>query len=137
MRALTSQDKRNHRSTKPLNKTLPEFSENETIISPFLCTSALLVTAATVDVTQKLFNPDVEAELLGFMANVAFYFTGFVSPSKSMLRLFSVVGRILVIFADYLPDHSMHYEELAIQLVLLGIAMRDMQFRNYTNTDNP
>jgi hypothetical protein len=73
-------------------------------------------------------DPFLEAELFAGLAHVALDFTGFLSPSKSLIRLFSVVGRVFAISADYLPDHSIHTEELVIQVFLIGIAMKDLVY---------
>jgi hypothetical protein len=73
-------------------------------------------------------DPFLEAELFAGLAHVALDFTGFLSPSKSLIRLFSVVGRVFAISADYLPDHSIHTEELVIQIFLIGIAMKDLVY---------
>lgn len=71
-------------------------------------------------------TPDIEAEALTTMAHMTLDFTGFFSPSKNILRLLAVVGRVFVISADYITDHSIHPEELVIQLFLMGIAVREM-----------
>ena len=72
-------------------------------------------------------NTDVEAELLTTMAHVTMDFGGFIiNPSKHLLRYFAVLGRIFVISADYISDHSIHPEELMIQLFLMIIAVREI-----------
>jgi hypothetical protein len=78
--------------------------------------------------SHSLMTPDVEAEVLTDMAHVMMDFSGFlITPSKSMLRCLSVVvGRILVLSADYLPDHTVHPEELFVQLFLLAVSLRDV-----------
>jgi hypothetical protein len=43
-----------------------------------------------------------------------------------LLKKSSVTGRVLVIFADYIPDHSIHPEEPAFQLFMLGLAIRNL-----------
>ena len=73
-----------------------------------------------------LLRPDVEAEVMVDMSHVILDFSTFFSTSKSLLRFFSVFGRILVIYADYLPDHNILPEELAIQLFLLGVSMNEI-----------
>jgi hypothetical protein len=73
-----------------------------------------------------LLPPDIEAEVLTDMSHVVMDFSVFFSPSKPLLRLFSIVGRMLVIYADYLPDHAILPEELVVQLFLLGVSMRDI-----------
>mmetsp|Transcript_9016 Transcript_9016/g.22354 ORF Transcript_9016/g.22354 Transcript_9016/m.22354 type:complete len:143 (+) Transcript_9016:214-642(+) len=72
-------------------------------------------------------SPDVEAEVLTTMAHVTMDFGGFVlNPSKTLLRCFIVLGRICAISADYVIDHSIHPEELMIQLVLMTIAIKEL-----------
>ena len=65
------------------------------------------------------------AELLQGMAHMALDFSGFVTPSRHIIRACAVVGRLCCLSADYLPDHSIHPEEFAIQVLLMGIALRD------------
>jgi hypothetical protein len=77
------------------------------------------------DAISTLLPPDIEAEVLTDMSHVL-DLSGIFSPSKSRLRLFSIVGRIFTIYADYLPDHTIHPEELAVQLFLLGVSMREI-----------
>jgi len=72
------------------------------------------------------YDPDIEAEVLVDVSHVIMDLPVFFRPSESLVRCFSVIGRILVIGADYLPDHTMHPEELAIQLFLLGISLKDV-----------
>ena len=76
--------------------------------------------------SSPLLRPDVEAEVMVDMSHVILDFSTFFSTSKSLLRFFSVFGRILVIYADYLPDHNILPEELAIQLFLLGVSMNEI-----------
>jgi hypothetical protein len=68
-----------------------------------------------LEVSGSPIDPSVEAELCTTMAHMALDFTGLMSPSKSIIRLFAVIGRLLAISADYLPDHSIHSEEFIIQ----------------------
>ena len=69
-------------------------------------------------------DPDVEAEVCSTIAHLALDFTCFLSPSRSIIRILSVMGRLFAISADYLPDHNIHPEELIIQVVLLSLALR-------------
>jgi hypothetical protein len=71
-------------------------------------------------------DPSIEAELCTTMAHVALDFTSLASPSRSLMRLFAVIGRVFAISADYLPDHSIHTEELMIQVFLLSLALREL-----------
>lgn len=77
-------------------------------------------------VAAGVFDPLIEAELCTTMAHVALDFTSLASPSRSVIRLFAVIGRVFAISADYLPDHSIHTEELMIQIFLLSWALREL-----------
>jgi hypothetical protein len=79
-----------------------------------------------LEVSGSPIDPSVEAELCTTMAHMALDFTGLMSPSKSIIRLFAVIGRLLAISADYLPDHSIHSEEFIIQGFLLALALREL-----------
>jgi hypothetical protein len=68
------------------------------------------------------------------MAHVTMDFSGLASPSKSLLRMFTVIGRIFVISADYILDNSIHPEELVIQLFLMSIAIKEMIVDTPTTT---
>lgn len=83
-------------------------------------------TALSDTLTAGVFDPLIEAELCTTMAHVALDFTSIVSPSRSIMRLFAVIGRVFAISADYLPDHSIHTEELMIQIFLLSLALREL-----------
>jgi hypothetical protein len=75
--------------------------------------------------TPKL-SAEVEAEVLNDMCHVVMDFSGFFGLSKPELQLCSVLGRILIIGAECLPDQNVHPEELVIQLVLLAINLNDV-----------
>ncbi len=82
--------------------------------------------APTTCVSTTMLNPDVEAEVLTNMCHVVMDFSGFFGLSKPSLQLCSVLGRILIIGAECLPDQNVHPEELVIQLVLLAINLNDV-----------
>jgi hypothetical protein len=82
----------------------------------------------TTCVSTTMLSPDVEVEVLTDMCHVVMDFSGFFGLSKPSLKLCSVLGRILIIGADYLPDHNVHPEELVIQLVLLAINLNEVLF---------
>jgi hypothetical protein len=78
------------------------------------------------EAARQVFKPDVEAEFLTDVSHIIMDFSGFFTLSKSLLKVYSVVGRILVLLADYLPDHTIHSEELLVQLFLLSVGVNDM-----------
>lgn len=74
-------------------------------------------------------DPSVEAESLTLLAHLTLDFSGFVmSPSRSLLRLFAVLGRVFSMCADYVVDHSIHTEELMIQLFLISVTLWELLF---------
>ena len=91
---------------------------------PSSITSALLLSMSTTFST--LLDPNVEAEILTDISHVVLDFTSLWNWSKPLLKKTSVIGRVLVIFADYIPDHSIHPEELVIQLLMLGVAIKNL-----------
>jgi len=71
-------------------------------------------------------NPEFESEFLEDMAHLALDFSGIFRPCQNTVRLFSLGGRLLALMADYLPDHSVHTEELLIQVFFMGMTMKEM-----------
>jgi hypothetical protein len=83
--------------------------------------------AGPPELSSVIANPSVEAESLTVLAHVALDFSGFVmSPSRSLLRLFTVIGRVFAISADYVADQTIHTEELIIQLFLISVAIKEL-----------
>ena len=81
------------------------------------------------------FSADMEAEVLTTMAHFTMDFSMFANPSKHLLRYFAVLGRVMVISADYIIDHSIHPEELMIQLFLISMAVKEIIFDNPVNSN--
>ena len=96
-----------------------------------------LSSTTTTAMNVATISADLEAEVLTTMAHVTMDFTGLASPSKSLLRMFTVIGRIMVISADYICDNSIHPEELVIQLFLMSVAIKDMIVDTPTDTVTP
>jgi hypothetical protein len=89
---------------------------------------ATSVSAATPDsaivtgVTSLLSSPLIEAEVLNDMAHLTLDLASFFGPARLAIRAAAVLGRMAVMGADYLPDHSMLPEELVFQFFMLGLA---------------
>ena len=85
-----------------------------------------------LEVFNPISTPVVEAEMLSGVSHATLDFPTLVfaataiTPSKQTLRLFAVIGRLSLIFADYIPDHSIRPEELGVQLLMVAITMKDM-----------
>lgn len=99
-------------------------------------------TRATPSTTSALaattMSTEVEAEVLTAMAHLTMDFTGLANmkPSKRLLRLLVVIGRMLVISADYVADHVIHPEELLIQLFLMSVTIKEMIVVSSSDEDN-
>ena len=94
-----------------------------TLVSPLLSYSfAIPPFAALATATPNLVDPIVEAELLTDMAHVALDCTTFFGPATTGIRLVAILGRLFAIGADYLPDHTIHIEEVIFQAFMLAIA---------------
>ncbi|OEU15677.1 hypothetical protein FRACYDRAFT_240370 [Fragilariopsis cylindrus CCMP1102] len=100
-------------------------------------TFSTTTTTTTTAMNVATISADLEAEVLTTMAHVTMDFTGLASPSKSLLRMFTVIGRIMVISADYICDNTIHPEELVIQLFLMSVAIKDMIVDTPTDTVTP
>ena len=76
-------------------------------------------------------DSEAQAEVIADMSHVTMDFSGFlvsIGSSTSALKTFNqvcaVAGRMLVLMADWLPDHSITPEQLAIQLFFLVVSLR-------------
>ena len=81
-------------------------------------------------------KPEVEAGFFSGMSHLALDFSGLLNPSRQLLRLCSVIGRVFVLCADYVPDHSIQPQEFGIQLLLLSLAMKDFVAMNNSNSNS-
>jgi hypothetical protein len=118
------------RRSTPFSMSLPkddDFVVAFSLKAPLLENSGLTFPSA---VTQSLlagssliaFDPRVAAEFYGDAAHLAMDFVGFVAPATVLVRLAAVVGRILTIASDYVPDHSMFPEEFLFQMCMLFLS---------------
>jgi hypothetical protein len=109
-----------------VSRTKRYFTTDFSVLESFSSLLDLQSSMASTTSSATMLSPDVEAEVLTAMSHMVMDFSGFFGPSKPLLRLCSVLGRILVIGADYLPDQNVQPGELAIQLVLLAINLNDV-----------
>jgi hypothetical protein len=102
-----------------LDVSIPQLAMNTILENPFMVLPTMVIADTTSSVS-------TEAEVFTGLAHVALDFSGIFSPSKSLIRLFAIVGRVFALSADYLPDHAIHPEELMIQLFFMCVAMREL-----------
>ncbi|GKY94528.1 hypothetical protein MPSEU_000418500 [Mayamaea pseudoterrestris] len=97
-------------------------------VAPFVAASAtialpIMATAAAQALLHgSSHNPAVEAEVLTDLAHVTLDVATLFGPSKLGIRLSSIIGRLFVIAADYVPDHTIVAEEMIFQSIMLGLA---------------
>jgi hypothetical protein len=99
------------------------------LLLPTIMNSFLLSSMSAICSSTQHLDPNVEAEVFTDMSHVTLDFTPSLldsSSSKALLKKTSVIGRVFVILADYIPDHSIHPEELVIQLIMLGLAIKNL-----------
>jgi hypothetical protein len=90
-----------------------------TLVSPLLSYS-LDILPVTVNPTFS--DPTMEAELFTDMAHVVLDCATFFGPATPVMPLLSVVGRLLSIGADLLPDRAMTIEEAIFQAIMFFVA---------------
>jgi hypothetical protein len=119
--------------TMDTSTSLPVFTmphDLDVLDSPLLKTtmsSLQLIIMPPTSSSSTLLDPNMEAEVLTDMSNLlALDFKSIMNSSKALLKMTSVIGRVLVILADYVPDHSIHPEELVFQLFMLGVAIKNL-----------
>ena len=84
-------------------------------------TNAALVDDPTVDLDQRIFVDMAHAAL-----DLPTLTRGGETSLAILRRFIPVVGRVFVMAADYVPDHSIQPEEMLIQGVLMGVAIKDL-----------
>jgi hypothetical protein len=73
---------------------------------------------------------DVSAQLLSDSSYALMEYPTFLRQkdvkkmSKLRIKYAQVIGRVMIIGINFLPNHSFHPEELAIQLFLLGVSVK-------------
>lgn len=72
--------------------------------------------------SQLAFDPLFEAELLNDVSHIVLDFTTFAAPSTSWIRLFNLIGRILIIAADYVPDQYIPPDEAFFQASMMIVS---------------
>jgi hypothetical protein len=119
--------------TMDTSTSLPAFTmphDLDVLDSPLLRTtmsSLQLIIMPPTSSASTLLDPNMEAEVLTDVSNLlALDFKSIMNSSKALLKMTSVIGRVLGIFADYIPDHSIHPEELVFQLFMLGVAINNL-----------
>ena len=67
-------------------------------------------------------DPAVEAEVLTDLAHMTLDVATLFGPSKLGIRMSTIIGRLCVMAADYVPDHIIVPEEMVFQTAMLCLA---------------
>ena len=67
-------------------------------------------------------HQNVEAEVFADLAHLVLDFATFFAADTIKLRALIFTGRLFSILADYVPDHSMTFDEVLFQTTMLAIA---------------
>ncbi|KAL7455328.1 hypothetical protein ACHAWC_006865 [Mediolabrus comicus] len=68
--------------------------------------------------------PHMEAEILSDASHVALDFSTLLSPNTAVIRLVTLVGRVLLLSSDYIQDQYISPDEWIFQLCMLAISTR-------------
>lgn len=90
------------------------------LASPLL---SVVTTPSAMSTLSSAAAPFVEAEIFGDAAHVVLDLTSILRSDSLTIRIAAVVGRLLSIASDYVPDHSMLPEEFAFQGIGLWFAV--------------
>jgi hypothetical protein len=103
-------------------------------------TIGLGVAMKKVGAGSKMLDPDVQAQFLSDSSHVLMdipevlrfekknelpdFLKKVKTPSKLQMRYANVLGRIMILGIGFLPNHGYSPEEMAVQLLLLGVSMK-------------
>lgn len=68
-------------------------------------------------------TPEFESEVLLDASHLFLDFSIFLTESKPFLKTAQVIGRILILAQDYIPDKHISPEELGIQLLMICVCI--------------
>ncbi len=108
---------------------MPDALDVDSPLLPTIMNSFLLSSMSAICSSTQHLDPNVEAEVFTDMSHVTLDFTPSLldsSSSKALLKKTSVIGGVFVILADHTSDHSIRPEELVIQLIMLGLAAKNL-----------
>jgi hypothetical protein len=117
-----------HRGSKSSTSTMRMYIDAPEIETPFQLfstPSSSPILSPIVSATQMISSdPHLEAEVLSDVSHVALDFTTLLSPNTAVIRLFTLVGRVLVISSDYIQDQYISPDEWVFQIFMLALSTR-------------
>mmetsp|Transcript_3504 Transcript_3504/g.5920 ORF Transcript_3504/g.5920 Transcript_3504/m.5920 type:complete len:358 (+) Transcript_3504:144-1217(+) len=126
---------KSHRGSKSSTTTTTtirmyiDVPEIETPFDLFSTPTSSPVISPILSATQKIasdlqLRAQFEAEVLSDVSHVALDFTTLLSPNTAVIRLFTLVGRMLVISSDYIQDQYISPDDWAFNLFMLALSAR-------------
>ena len=79
--------------------------------------------AAITPTVTAMLNTELESEVLLDVSHLFLDFSVFVTESKPILKVAQVIGRLLILAQDYLPDKHVSPEELGIQVLMIAVCL--------------
>eukprot|EP00985_Skeletonema_marinoi_P009003 scaffold4110_cov88-Skeletonema_marinoi.AAC.1 len=129
---IRSKSKSHRGSKSSTTTTIKMYIDVPEIESPFDLFSTPTsspVISPILSATQKIasdpqLGAQFEAEVLSDVSHVALDFTTLLSPNTAVIRLFTLVGRVLVISSDYIQDQYISPDDWAFNLFMLALSAR-------------
>lgn len=100
------------------------------IVLPSSQTTTTMITKATTTAA----TPELESEILLDASHLFLDFSIFLTESKPFLKMAQVIGRILILAQDYIPDKHISPEELGIQVLMIFVCVSKSEIGT---TQNP
>ena len=82
-------------------------------------TTTTIMTKATTTAA----TPEFESEILLDASHLFLDFSIFLTESKPFLKMAQIIGRILILAQDYIPDKHISPEELGIQVLMICVCI--------------
>ena len=68
-------------------------------------------------------SPQLETEILNDISHLALDVSTFLPPRTAWLRLFNVIGRLMIITSDYIQDDTITLDEWVFQATMLAVSL--------------
>ena len=122
---------KNRQDSSQLSSCINPYSLIEPMISitkPFTEESSIFAasiesaySSSLVFMSSSMSDPGIKAEVLSDLAYVALDLSTFMTPVTVLLRAFSVIGRVMSMGADYIPDHTIRTDDLLLNSAMLAV----------------
>ena len=107
----------------------PLGDDNTVLVANLAATATSTATTMATTVTNAAASAsanteiELESEVLQDASHFFLDFSVFVTQSKQFLKVAQIVGRLLILIQDYLPDRHVAPEELGIQVLMIAVCL--------------